>query len=77
MELVLCHLARMTAPRICIAGIDPDTTLHVRPTTPKSDPITRSLLRTEGGPLSVGAVVELGKLTPQPSCDGGPHPRPI
>jgi hypothetical protein len=67
MEIVLCHLTRMIAPRICIAGIDPQSALQIRPVTPKGDPITRRLLRAEGGELSLGTLVDFGELTPQPS----------
>lgn len=53
----------MSAPRICVAGIDVETFDHIRPTTPPSDLITRRLLREEGGPLGVGSVVDLGPVT--------------
>lgn len=66
MRLVVNHLTRMSAPRICVAGIDVESMTHVRSTTPPSDLITRSLLREEGGPLRVGALVDLGEVTPEP-----------
>ena len=66
MRIVVNHLTRMTAPRICVAGIDPSTLDHVRPTTPPDDLITRRLLRAEGGPLGVGGVVDLGEGRPDP-----------
>jgi hypothetical protein len=48
--------------RICVAGIEKDTFKDVRPTTPKADPITRKLLRSEGGPFGPGAVVDIGHV---------------
>lgn len=67
MRIVVNHLTRMTAPRICVAGIETETCEHVRPTTPASDLITRRLLRQEGGVFRVGAVVDLGTVTPEPA----------
>ncbi len=64
MQIVVNHLTRMGAPRICVAGIALATGEHVRPTTSKTDLITRELLRTNGGPLGVGAVVDPGPVTP-------------
>jgi hypothetical protein len=57
----------MRAPRICIAGIDPESHRHVRPTTPRTDLITRALLREELGPIAMGALVDIGSVTPEPS----------
>ena len=54
----------MNAPRICIAGLDSDTGVHIRPTTPRDDLITRELLRENGGPLTFGTEVELGEVYP-------------
>ncbi|MHB8234981.1 MAG: hypothetical protein ACYDHT_10045 [Solirubrobacteraceae bacterium] len=68
MRIVMNHLTRMAAPRICIAGIDPQEVEHVRPTTPAGDLITRELLRAQGGPLAIGAEVELGDVEPDGSA---------
>jgi hypothetical protein len=68
MRIVLNHLTRMDAPRICIAGLDPDTGRHIRPTTDRLHPLTRTLLASEGGPFAIGTLVELGALTPQPEA---------
>jgi hypothetical protein len=65
--IVVNHVTRMAAPRICVAGIDPKTLEHVRPTTPQTDLVTRTLLREEGGPFGMGAVVDLGEVVPGPS----------
>lgn len=66
MRIVINHLTRMDAPRICIAGIDPHTGLHVRPTTGASQPLTRNLLMEQGGPLALGSLIELGYVRPDP-----------
>jgi hypothetical protein len=67
MRIVVNHVTRMSAPRICIAGIDGETLEHVRPTTPQTDLITRELLRERGGPFGMGAVVDIGPVVPDPS----------
>ncbi|HKP91206.1 MAG TPA: hypothetical protein VJT75_14675 [Thermoleophilaceae bacterium] len=68
MRIVVNHLTRMrTQSRICVAGIDTETYAHVRPVTPPGDLITRDLLRENGGPFAVGAVVDLGAAVPQPN----------
>ncbi len=67
MRIVVNHVTRMRAPRICVAGIDVETGAHVRPTTPASAPLTRSLLRPAGGPFGIGAIVDLGRVEPRPS----------
>jgi hypothetical protein len=61
MRIVLNHLTRMEAPRICIAGIDPRANQHVRPITGHSNPLTRDLLAREGGPFAIGTLVELSE----------------
>ncbi len=66
MRIVVNHLTRMTAPRLCVAGIDPSNLEHVRPTTSPDDLLTRDLLRAEGGPLSVGGVIDLGEGRREP-----------
>src|SRR5712691_1306515 len=66
MRVVINHLTRMGAPRICVAGIDQTTDRHIRPTTPANDPITRSLLEEMGGPFGLGGVVDLGTVHPTP-----------
>ena len=68
MRIVLNHLTRMEAPRICIAGIDPRANRHVRPITGHSNQLTRDLLASEGGPFAIGTLVELGEVTPHPEA---------
>jgi hypothetical protein len=67
MKIVINHATRMEAPRVCVAGIDLLTLKHIRPTTSPRDPITRDLLREEGGPFGMGALVDIGAITPDPS----------
>jgi hypothetical protein len=57
----------MAHPRICVAGIEPESRRHIRPTTGPANPLSRDLLAEAGGPFEVGAVVELGETTPVPN----------
>lgn len=66
MQIVLNHVTRMRGERICIAGVEPQSGRHVRPTTAKSELLTRDLLSVEGGFVEVGALVEVGDPYPQP-----------
>jgi hypothetical protein len=68
MRIVLNHLTRMDAPRICIAGIDPQANRHIRPITGRLNPLTRDRLASEGGPFAIGTLVELGEVTPHPEA---------
>jgi putative nucleic acid modification protein with dual OB domain len=63
-EILVNHLTRMSAPRICIAGIDTANQVHVRPITPPTDLLTRALLTEQGGPLAAGAVIDIGRSIP-------------
>lgn len=67
MRIVVNHVTRMKGMlRICIAGIDAGTFEHVRPVTSPTDPITRTLLRENGGPFGAGALVDLGSVVARP-----------
>jgi hypothetical protein len=66
MRMVVTQLTRMRAPRICVAGIDPDTGQHIRPITGPEAPLTRELLADEGGQFALGALFELGYVAPDP-----------
>jgi hypothetical protein len=66
MHIVVNQLTRMDAPRICVAGIQPTTGRHIRPTTGRSNPLTRTLLAEEGGPLALGALIDLGEVRTNP-----------
>lgn len=65
MQIIVNHVTRMRESRICVAGVERETLRDVRPTTPRTDPLTRQLLRSEGGPFGPGAVVDLGRVTPE------------
>ncbi len=68
MELVFNHVTRMRrAPEICIAGLDAQTLTHVRPVSAGPATLTRALLRDEGGPIGMGALVDVGTVVPEPS----------
>lgn len=66
-EIVVNHLTRMQAPRICIAGIEVESGSHLRPVTGRDRPLTRELLTENGGPFEVGALVDLGDITAAPN----------
>jgi Dual OB-containing domain len=69
MKIIVNHVTRMTSEsRICVAGIDAATSQHVRPVTPSTDLITRALLRENGGPFGVGALVDLGAVVACPNA---------
>ncbi len=59
-RIIVSHLTRMQFPYICVAGIDPDTGKHIRPTSKGRLP--RALLRSEGGPFDIAGLVDLGEV---------------
>ncbi len=61
MRIVINHLTRMQPGYICVAGLDPQTREHIRPVL--RGRLTRTLLRVEGGPFDIGALVDLGETT--------------
>jgi hypothetical protein len=63
MQIVVNHLTRMQPGFICVAGLDLDTSEHVRPVVPNGRLSTRQLARN-GGPFDVGAIVDLGPTRP-------------
>ena len=58
MRIVVNHLTRMQPGFICVAGLDAETSAHVRPTT--SGRLSTRLLARHGGPFELGALVDLG-----------------
>jgi hypothetical protein len=62
MKILVNHLTRMQPGYVCVAGLDVDTLQHVRPVI-RYGRLTTDLLRSNGGPLDVGSVVDLGPTT--------------
>jgi len=58
MQILVNHLTRMQPGRICFAGIDLGSGRHIRPVA--RTPLTTDLLESNGGPLSLGRVIDLG-----------------
>jgi hypothetical protein len=56
LKILLSHITRMHYPRICIAGIELQTSIHVRPITGKKDILDVDFLSQ----VALGAVVDLG-----------------
>jgi len=67
MQIVLNHVTRMRGERICIAGVEPGSRRHVRPTTAPDELLTRELLSVEGGFVEPGVLIGLGNPRPTPS----------
>lgn len=65
MQLVINHLTRMRGERICVAGVGDEG--HVRPITRRDTPLTRDLLKENGGPLAIGALVDVGDARHDPN----------
>ncbi len=70
MIIVINHLTRMREGRICIAGVDPQTSQHVRPVTKWGHLDGRLLagrsLDGREGPFNMAHVVDLGSVNPEP-----------
>lgn len=62
MRIIVNHLTRMATGYICVAGVNPATGEHVRPTT--HGRLSRRMLRTEGGPFDIAAIVDIGDAIP-------------
>jgi len=65
MEIAINHLTRMSPGRICVAGIDTTSGMHVRPLPPGGSVVTADLERN-GGPYDIGNVVDLGTVVSCP-----------
>lgn len=63
MRIIVNHLTRMAPDYICVAGIEPETGAHIRPTM--RGRLTRELLRTNGGPFDLAGLVDLGAVVPE------------
>lgn len=55
------HLTRMRGDRVCVGLLDSSSGARMRPHLSSRQPWTRDHLGSNGGPLDVGAVVELEK----------------
>ena len=62
MKIIVNHLTRMQRGYICVAGIDPATSHHVRP-IPENDRPRRMHLMRHGGPFDIAALVDLGRAS--------------
>jgi hypothetical protein len=65
MRFVVTDLTRMSSGHICVAGLEEQSGSHVRPILARSQ-LSRVLYRGEGGPFAVGALIDLGSVTPRP-----------
>ena len=63
MRIIVNHLTRMAPGYICVAGINPVTGQHVRPTT--YGRLSRRLLRAMGGPFDIAVIVDIGDAVPE------------
>jgi len=61
MRIILNHLTRMQPGFVCAAGIDVRSGRHVRPVL-SSGRISADLARSNGGPLEIGALLDLGAV---------------
>src|SRR5438105_12005767 len=59
MQIVVNHLTRMQEGYMCVAGIDLDSGLHVRPVLDRQMKI--DMLSVHGGPFDIGRIVDLGE----------------
>ena len=62
MRIVVSHLTRMRQGYVCVAGVA--NGLHKRPVLEHGQ-LSRTLLTSEGGPFSLGALVDLGPVEPR------------
>lgn len=58
MRILINHLTRMQAGHICVAGIDLQSGLHIRPVGNRQ--LGRQLLVERGGPVGLANVVDIG-----------------
>lgn len=59
MQIVINHLTRMQKGCMCVAGIDLNTGLHVRPVLDHQ--MTIDLLSVHGGPFDMARIMDLGE----------------
>lgn len=64
MKILVNHLTRMQAGYICVAGLDLETTAHVRPVLARSR-MAVDLLKRKGGPFDIAVIIDLGDVQAQ------------
>ncbi|MBI5948836.1 MAG: hypothetical protein HY875_11925 [Chloroflexi bacterium] len=64
MRILITHVTRMAPGFCCVAGITEGDHRHVRPTLGRR---LGTELLVPGGPFDFGALVELGRVVPEPS----------
>jgi hypothetical protein len=62
LKIVINHLTRMMKGYICVAGLDQAAGCHVRPVFDRR--LSVDLLEAGGGVVSLGSLVDLGKVRP-------------
>lgn len=62
MRIIVNHLTRMSPGYICVAGVEPHSGKHIRPTG--YGRLTRDLLYILGGPFDMAALVDIGNAIP-------------
>ena len=65
MKILVNHLTRMQPGYICVAGVEPQSGRHIRPTLGRR--LTASLLAANGGPFGIAAEVDLGDVSAEPA----------
>lgn len=69
MQIIVTHLTRMSAGKICVAGIDVATGSNIRPVN-RHKPLTTDFLARHGGPFDLTRRLDLGPTKPRPDL---PH----
>ncbi len=59
MKVLISHLTRMAHPRICVAGIEVETGIHIRPIVGKQDTLEHSMVG-QHQLFRLGRVIDLG-----------------
>jgi hypothetical protein len=61
MKIVVNHLTRMQKGFMCVAGIDLDSRLHIRPVLDRQMPT--KMLAEHGGPFALGRIIDIGQTS--------------